>query len=80
VALVAASAPLAAAPTLIVGKREVTTAAARYELGDAPAAALPVKADKEGRLVLRKEAATDADGLAGARVVIYVKSVVEPGR
>jgi hypothetical protein len=77
VALVAASAPLAAAPTLVVGQREVPTTAARYELGEPPAAALAVKADKDGRLVLRKEA--DADTLAGARVVVYVKSLVEPG-
>jgi hypothetical protein len=57
VALVAASVPLAAAPTLVLGKHEVATAAARYELGEPPAAAMAVKPDKQGRLLLHRRLA-----------------------
>jgi hypothetical protein len=80
VAIAAASAPLLAAPPLLVGQRRVAVRAARYELGEPPAAvkALAARSDKEGALVLRKE--PDGQALSEARVVIYVKSIVEPGR
>jgi len=69
-----ASAPLELAPTLAAGAKQATLGWAVYRLGAPPAgtAAIAVKRDRTGRLVLPKEEATTLEKLAGVGAVIWV--------
>jgi hypothetical protein len=64
--------PFEAAPTLLFGRKELTAGAAAYRLGEPPAGtrAVPVKRDKDGRLVV-PPAGSPGD-LGVPRVLIFL--------
>jgi hypothetical protein len=71
-----AAMPLELAPLAVVGGKEMVVRQVRYRQGPAPADAIGVRRDDQGRLVLPKSSEAMLDRLADEPVVIYLEKVL----
>jgi hypothetical protein len=76
-ALAVAAMPLELAPRVTAGEDEAPLSWVVYRLGAAPAEAVTVRRDREGRLVLPRGERRLIEKLARAPAVIYVQKIVK---